>query len=226
MSGLNEVELRQIKERVNMALVKSCKVQIRFSPSLVQAEELKKYAVALALQDSIITSESDVLLRELMPQYDLLASDGISSAPGEWVWPAPGAGYNPLGYFADNVDEWVYRGSSNSNKCIIIWGFKILQKPIHITHIEVYALIGEANKIQVGGGKKIEAIDVQEAVTYGDDQYLLPNPVVYHSIEGEKINPHNRVGIRVRTALDARGHTDKIKVMGMVAEPIGLTFTG
>lgn len=211
------LEFAKIRETVDIDKVLPCKI---FTSA---PKEIQKCALAKALQDTIVVSETGVILRDIIPQIDLLSANGLNAATGEWIWP------NERGYYFNDIDQWIYKGSVNAGRTMIVYGVRILQYPIHITHVYFY----DCGKRE----KRMQPLEIQTQ-SYNEiglgpkrDFYLeggigaISYAALQRNEKGE-ITEDKQLGIQVHTSTNASGKQDRIKILGVVAEPIGQNFTG
>lgn len=163
-----------------------------------------RFCIAQALLDGIGNVEETLALREFNPQLDFMTSSPARECPAEWRWP-------PWGTY-DVADNWyeVYSGRrwDNSNRsAIVFYGMRNLSQELHVSRIEFWR--GRVRRIQEG--------DISDILDPHTD-YLMATPVMYKRGDTFRLVVH--------TTQDAIGKYDRIRPLGLVAEPLSLHETG
>lgn len=198
---------------VSQVKIKSGAFEITTEPDekLIEQTAINE-AVRRAIQDNIVPSPDRLVIRDLLPDKDLLDGNGNKIVAREWREPVSGT------YGTSNADVRIFQTGEASNynkKVIVIYGAKQVGTSLYKTS---GSLSAAAVTFEKGTSKVISIIDLQRLETSSTLRVMFPNPVIYG--KGETAT------IKFWAKNTASGGFDNIMLLGKVIEPVGENVNG
>lgn len=161
-------------------------------------EFYKRCVVNQALIDNITNTPRGLALRDVIFYRDF-ANDGIPLANDIWI-------YDKSNEHVSIFDEF----TNGRHVLILLYGLKNLQPDqLYISHI--YLQVAHIKIVDIQG---VETLRLKENFA----TYVFPNAILYRRNDPPQLSVH--------TTHDAAGHSDRIKVLGIIAEPLGAHVVG
>jgi len=180
-------------------------------------DTVMRYTIAQSILDNIAQTESQLVVRDIFPDKDLLDGSGAAITSRDWRQPVSGNYASATGTYASR--EVIYktgRTSNNDRKIISIYGLKVIGVGTERLEgvVKINCIIFSRPDVKTIDQWHLQILDTLQAVygrtpllfRRGDDMEIAVIPNAAHPVSSSKF--------------------DRILFLGKVVEPLGNTMTG